>query len=166
MQKFLESTREPKVIYIDNSLEFGKACEDLSWNHCASTPDSSEMNRVAERAVRRLKEGTSALLLQFGLDEKWWADSMECYCYLRNIQDCLSDGRTPHERRFGEPFKEFYLARCLNITTCLQKTDRDSTSLGRKCCPEYLSDTCCTWGDIRVADIEQLEKDGRIRNPR
>ena len=29
------------------------------------------------------------------LIEKWWADSMECYCYLRNIQDLLSDGTTP-----------------------------------------------------------------------
>ena len=33
LQKFLEPTRKPKVIYTDNSLEFGKACEDLSWNH-------------------------------------------------------------------------------------------------------------------------------------
>ena len=38
LQKFLEPERKPKVIYIDNSLEFGKACEDLSWNHCTSTP--------------------------------------------------------------------------------------------------------------------------------
>ena len=29
---------------------------------------------------------------------------MECYCYLRNIQDLLSDGKTPYERRFGIPF--------------------------------------------------------------
>ena len=29
---------------------------------------------------------------------------MECYCYLRNIQDLLSDGKTPCERRFGVPF--------------------------------------------------------------
>ena len=29
---------------------------------------------------------------------------MECYCYLRNIQDLLSDGKTPYERRFGMPF--------------------------------------------------------------
>ena len=29
---------------------------------------------------------------------------MECYCYLRNIQDLLFDGKTPYERRFGEPF--------------------------------------------------------------
>ena len=32
LQKFLEPERKPKVIYTDNSLEFGKACEDLSWN--------------------------------------------------------------------------------------------------------------------------------------
>ena len=38
LQKFLEPNRKPKVIYADNSLEFGKACEDLSWNHCTSTP--------------------------------------------------------------------------------------------------------------------------------
>ena len=29
---------------------------------------------------------------------------MECCCYLRNIQDILSDGKTPDERRFGKPF--------------------------------------------------------------
>ena len=43
-----------------------------------------------------MKEGTSAVLLQSGLDEKWWADSMECYTYLRNTQDLLSDGKRPH----------------------------------------------------------------------
>ena len=29
---------------------------------------------------------------------------MECYRYLRSIQDLLSDGKTPYERRFGLPF--------------------------------------------------------------
>ena len=41
---------------------------------------------IAERAVRRIKEGTSAVLLQSDLDKEWWADS--------NIQDLLSDERT------------------------------------------------------------------------
>ena len=30
---------------------------------------------------------------------------MECYCYLRNIQDLLFDGKTPHERRIGDSFE-------------------------------------------------------------
>ena len=29
----------------------------------------------------------------------------ECFTYLRNMQDLLSDEKTPYERRFGEPFK-------------------------------------------------------------
>ena len=49
LQKFLEPDRKPKFIYTDNSLEFGKACEDLSWNHCTSTPHRSETNGIAER---------------------------------------------------------------------------------------------------------------------
>ena len=105
MQKFLEPERKPKVIYTDNSLEFGKACADLSWNHCTSTPHRSETNGIAERAVRRVKEGTSAVLLQSSLDENLGAVSMECLSYLRNVQDLLSDGKTPYERRFGKPFK-------------------------------------------------------------
>ena len=44
LQKFLEPERDPKVSYTDTSLEFGKACEDLSWNHCTSPPHRSETN--------------------------------------------------------------------------------------------------------------------------
>ena len=43
------------------------------------------------------------MLLLSGLDEKWWADSLECYCYVRNSQDLLSGGKTRYDRRFGEP---------------------------------------------------------------
>ena len=68
LMKFLEPTRKLKVIYPENPLEFGRSCEDLSWNQCTSTPHRSETNAIAERAVRRVKEGTSAVLLQFWSD--------------------------------------------------------------------------------------------------
>ena len=104
-----KSSWNPKGILNSFTLtipwNFGKACEDLSWNHCTSTPHRSETNGIAERAVRRVKEGTSAVLLQSGLNESWWADSMECYTYLRNVTDLLSDGKTHYERRFGQSFK-------------------------------------------------------------
>ena len=92
LRKFLEPTRKPKVIYTDNSLEFGKSCEVFSWNHCTSTPHRSETNGIAERAVRRVKEGTSAVKLQSGLDEKWWADSMNVTAICEIFKDLLSDG--------------------------------------------------------------------------
>ena len=146
VQKFLEPKRNPKVIYTDNSLEFGKACEDLSWNHCSSTPHRSETNGIAERAVRRVKEGTSAVLLQSGLDEKWWADSMECYTYLRNIQDLLSDGKTPYERRFGEPFQGPFIpfGSLVEYYTFLRQTSLESINLERKSYLDCSSDTLCT----------------------
>ena len=56
LQKFLEPERKPKVIYFDNSLEFGKACEDLSWNHCTSTP----------HRVRRFWQPFQGLFVLFG----------------------------------------------------------------------------------------------------
>ena len=102
LMKFLEPTRKPKVICTDNSLEFGKSCEDLSWNHCTSTPHREE--KWDCRKLRRVKEGTSAVLLQSGLDKERWADSMECYCYLRTIQDLFCNEKTPYRRRFGMPF--------------------------------------------------------------
>ena len=75
-RKLLEPKAKPKGIHTNNSLDFRKSCEDLSWNHRTSTPHRSETTGIAERAVRRIREGTSAVLLQSGLDEKWRADSM------------------------------------------------------------------------------------------
>ena len=111
LQKFLEPERKPKVIYTDNSLEFGKAC--------TSTPHRSETNGIAERTVRRIKEGTSAVLWQSGLDEKWWTDSMECFTYLRNVTDLLSDGkRRPMKDVLGNHLKDrlFHLVHWLSVT--------------------------------------------------
>ena len=45
------------------------------------------------------------MLLQSGLDEEWWADSIERYCYLRHVQDLLVHGKSPCERRFGKPLR-------------------------------------------------------------
>ena len=83
--KFLEPSHKPKVSYTVSSLELGKSCGYLAWNHGTSTPHRSETHGLAERGVRRAEEGTSAVLLQSGLDERWWSDSMECYRYLRNV---------------------------------------------------------------------------------
>ena len=117
LQKFLEPERKLKVIYTDNSLEFGKACEDLSWNHCTSTPHRSETNGIAERAVRRVKEGASAVLLQSGLNESWWADSMECYtCETSQIYYLM--GRRPMKDVLGNNLNDllFHLSHWFNIT--------------------------------------------------
>ena len=164
LEKFLEPNRKHQVIYTDNSLEFGKACEDLSWNHCTSTPHRSETNGIAERAVRRVKEGTSAVSLQSGLDEKWWADSVECKTYLRNIQDLLSDGKTPYERRFGEPFNGPIIpfGSLGWVLPYFCEGPVKNPSIWKKVLPQLFRGSALyagwIWkGEILVADIEELE---------
>ena len=164
LQKFLEPERKPKVIYTDKSLEFGKACEDLSWNHCTATPHRSETNGIAERAVCRVKEGTSAVLLQSGLNESWWADSMECYTYLRNVTDLLSYGKTPYERRFGQPFKGPIIpfGSLVEYHPITAKDQSRIHQFGKKVVPGlflgYALYAGGIWkGDVLIADLEELE---------
>ena len=164
LQKFLEPNRKPKVIYTDNSLEFGKACEDLSWNHCTPTPHRSETNGIPERAVRSVEEGTSAVLLQSGLNESWWADSMERYTCLRNIQDLLSDGKTPYERRFGEPFKGPIIPFGSLVEYCPISANDQSRihQFGKKVLPGLFLGYALYAGriwkrEVLVADLEELD---------
>ena len=164
VQKLVEPDRKPYVIYTDNSLEFCKACEDSSWNHCTSTPNRSETNGIAERAVRRVKGGTSAVLLQSGLNESWSADSMECCTYLRNDTDLLSDGKTPNERRFGQPFKGPIIP-FGSLVEYHPKTAKDQSRIhqfGKKVFPGlFLGYALYAGGILKggalIADLEELE---------
>ena len=76
----------------------------VSQQHSSSTPDLSKDKGIAQRAFRRVKEGTSAVLLHTGSDELWWADARAFSCCSRNVQDLLADGKTPYYRSFGELF--------------------------------------------------------------
>ena len=70
-----EFTKAPRVVTKATSCLYGerigiwKIFRRSSWNHRTSTPHRSETNGIAERAVRRVKEGTSAVLLQSALEE-------------------------------------------------------------------------------------------------
>ena len=68
--------------------------EDLSGDFRGSSVGDVSTNR------------RNVVLLQSGMDDKWCADSFECYCHLRNVQDLLTDGNTLYSTRFGEPLKD------------------------------------------------------------
>ena len=115
--------------------------------------------------MRRVKEGTSAVLLQSGLGDELSADSMECYCYLRNIQDLLSDGKTPYERRFGMPFHGPVIpfGAMVEYHPISAKNQSRLHQFGAKVLPGvflgYALYAARIWkGDIMVADIEELEE--------
>ena len=112
-----------------------------------------------------MKEGTSAVLLQSGLGNEWWADSMECYCDLRNIQDLLSDGKTPYEKRFGVPFNGPVIpfGAMVEYHPISAQDPSRLHQFGPKVFPSvflgYVLYARRIWkGDILVADIEALEQ--------
>ena len=112
----------------------------------------------------RVKEGTSAVLLQSGLNESWWADSMECYTYVRNVTDLLSDDKTPYERRFGKPF-EGPIIPFGSLVEYHPITAKDQSRIhqfGKKVLPglflKYALYAGGIWkGEVLIADLEELE---------
>ena len=99
-----------------------------------------------------LKKGTSAILLQSGLD-----GSMECYCCLRNMQVLLFLGKTSAIRsNFKEPVIPFG-----SMIDCRFISVKDLSRLrqfGKKILPArflgYVKYAGRIWkGDMMVADI-------------
>ena len=90
---------------------------------------------------------------------------MECYTYLRNVTDLLSDGKTPYERRFGQPFTGPIIPFGSLVEYHL-KTAKDQSRIhqfGPKVLPGkffgyVLYAVGILKGDVLVADLEELEK--------
>ena len=103
--KTCRSSWRPKVIYTDSSLEFGKACEELPWNHFTSTLHRSETNGIAERAVRRLKEGTSVVAVTIWFGRKVVGGFHGMLRLSAKRSRPLIGWETQYERRFRAPFE-------------------------------------------------------------
>ena len=164
LRKFPEPTEKPKVIYTDNSLDFGKSCEDLSWNHRTSTPHRSETNGIAERAVRRIKEGTLLYYCHLAWMKNGGADSLECNCYPlgRCGRHFATDDSENHLKA-----RWYRLVQWLNIRF-LESTSHGSVNLVRKF--HQIPRICIGCGNLerRCYGCRQWGAGtiGRVRNPR
>ena len=76
---------KPKCIHIDAASELIAACKGLGFSHDCSTPHRSQSNGVAERFVRRAKEGTACQVQQSGMCVAWWHLAARMYCFLYNV---------------------------------------------------------------------------------
>ena len=100
---------------------------------------------------------------------------MECYCYLRNVQDLLADGKTRYERRFGDFFKDqlFHLVRWWNISQTPRERQSEQSSIRKGSITRnsfigYALIARGIWkGDILITEIEELEQlDASEMSPR
>ena len=104
---FVPPTVVPKLVYTDCSPELSAALRNLQWRHDTATPYRPQTNGVAERAVRRVVDGTKSVLLASGLEHCWWREASECFAILHNISSRGPSGKTPYEAMHGEPFEGF-----------------------------------------------------------
>ena len=91
---------------------------------------------------------------------------MECYNYLRNVTDLLSDGKTPYERRFGQPLKGPItpfgsLVEYHPITANYQSRIHKFGKILPGLFLGYALYAGGMWkGDVLIADLEELETIG------
>ena len=84
--------------------------------------------------------------------------------YLRNVTDLLSNGKTPYERRFGQPFKGPLIpfGSLVEYFPISAKDQSRIHQFGKKVLPGlflgYALYAGGIWkGDVLVADVEELE---------
>ena len=152
-----------KSFTLKMSLECGKAFEDLSWNHCTSTPHRSEQKRLLSEQYEEQKKEHQ--LYCNSQDWMRWSDSLECHCYLRNVQDLLADRKTPYERRFGESLKGpiILFGALIEYHPISTRDQLRMHQMWQESCTRNLSWICTDRGvirkgDILISDIEELER--------
>ena len=89
---------------------------------------------------------------------------MECYTYLRNVTDLLSDGKTSYERRFGKPFggPVIPFGSLVEYHPVTAKDQSRIHQFGMKILPglslAYALYAGGIWkGDVLIEDLEELE---------
>ena len=162
--KFLESSQAPKVVYTDNSMEFGKACEGfvMESRHVNTSSIRDKWHRWKIRPTSKGRYVSSIATVRTGW--KVVVRFYGCHCYLRNVQDLLADAKTPYERRFGEPFKGPIIpfGAMVDHHPSSPKDQSRIHQFGKKVPPGILLgyELIAGWiwkGDILVADLEDLE---------
>ena len=89
--------KKVKSIYADNAPESYVTAKRLGWSFPSATPGQPQSNGLAERMVRRVKEGGRACLVQSGLTREWWAYACAFFCFARNVN--VVDGDSSYHRR-------------------------------------------------------------------
>ena len=129
-------------------------------------------NRTDRKHMGLLNEQCAELMkghLRYCCNQFWMKNGGQIpwnvTAFLRNIQDLLSDGKTPYERRFGVPFNGPIIP--FGAMVEHHQISAEDPSRLHQFCPKVLPGTFLGYvlyavriwkGDIMVADIEELEQ--------
>ena len=164
LQRFAGPRMQIKHIYSDNSKEIKAACQELGLSHDTSTPHRPATNGIAEKAVHRVKVGTSCALNQSRLSDEWWVEAMMCFCFLRCVIDLLTDGKTPYKKHFEVDYNgpNIPFGAQIEYQPSSQKDKSRVHAMGKQTLPGifigYQQHAGSGWsGDLLVADWEDIE---------
>ena len=141
LMKFLEPTRKPKVICTDDSLEFGKPCEEFSWiivrqHHTDQKQMGLLGGQCAEWEKVRLRYCCNQVWMKIGGRIPWNAfpicETFKISClmgrhHMKGGSECPVTDQTYRSEQWS------------NITLFLRKTNLDCISLEQKSCQVYFS---------------------------
>ena len=89
--------------YCDNAPELLKAAKTRGWRCPTSTPGIPQTNGLAERTVRRVKEGARCNLGLSGLTLYWWIFAVRAFCFAHNT--LMVEGTSPYFERHQVHYK-------------------------------------------------------------
>ncbi|KAJ1530288.1 hypothetical protein ONE63_005209 [Megalurothrips usitatus] len=105
----LESGNKLKCLRTDNDKVYlSTECQEFLKNHGISHETTveytPEQNGVSERMNRTLLDKARTMLLDAGLDQRYWAEAVSTSVYLRNrLETAPLPGTTPEEAWSGKP---------------------------------------------------------------
>lgn len=95
-----------KVLRTDNGGEYNNTAfqnylKEHDIIHQTSVAYSPQQNKRAERLNRSLVEKGRCLLYKANLGKQFWAEAINCACYLRNRSAVSNQDKTPYEMFFN-----------------------------------------------------------------
>ena len=136
------------------------------WNLAKCVPISSAFTDPRQTTSQKEQCGdwkTTFSDTSAGLDQQWWTDAMECCCYLRNVQELWSDGKTPYEKAFwwtdGSNLPFGLIVECHPISA---KDQAKLLQFGKKVLRGIVGCALCAWEEFGKETLKSW-KTGRVR---
>ena len=93
LSHFIGRLESCDLLCFDNAKEYIAAAEALKIRYQTRDKNRPASNGVAERAVRRLLEGSRTVLYDSGLPHCYWSEAVKTYYANRKFHDVIRDAK-------------------------------------------------------------------------
>lgn len=152
-----ETNKKIKILRSDNGGEyintrFKQYLSKCGIRHHTTVPHCPQQNAVAERANRTIMEAVRCMLLEAGLDQRFWAEAANTAVYIKNRSLTKAvRGATPEEIYTGHKVN-------LSVFGCLAyAVENNRNKLDRKSKPYIFAGYCENTKGYSLLDVESYK---------